>query len=174
MQTTPSRRDRISNILFWKYSGAEVIPNGRRLKPFVCKSRGSCKIGHQSKKILGIYPSMRIFDIKLFNPNAQSYRQLSLESCYKCKKKKRATNRESLTWNTDPLLHLCSAPLAAWEGLPRYFMPILPTSYPSNDRRDMQQQWDCSGPKSTFFDESSNYAPLQVPAIAPSSQTVTD
>ena len=30
------------------------------------------------------------FDIKVFNPNAQSYRRSSLESCYKREKKKRA------------------------------------------------------------------------------------
>ena len=50
------------------------------------------------------------------------------------------TKRESLTWNLQ--LHLCSAPLAAREGLHGHFMPVLPTSYSSNDRPDMQQQWD--------------------------------
>ena len=51
-------------------------------------------------------------------------------------------NRESWMWNMERSLHLCSAPLAEWEGLPGHFMPVLPTSYPSNDRPDMQQQWD--------------------------------
>ena len=44
--------------------------------------------------------------------------------------------------NMEPSLHLCSAPLAALKGLLGYFMPVLPTSYLSNDRPDMQQQFD--------------------------------
>ena len=39
---------------------------------------------------------MCIFDIKVFNPNAQSYRRSSLESCYKCKEKKKWAHEQRI------------------------------------------------------------------------------
>ena len=36
---------------------------------------------------------------------------------------------------------------------------ILPTSYPSNNTQNVQQQWHCSGANQLIFDDSSNYGP---------------
>ena len=111
----------------WRYSR---VVEGVVTKTICLQSRGSCKIGHQSKKIL---------DSRPLNPATN------------VRRKSGPTNRESLTWNMELSLHLCSAPLVAWEGLPRHFMPVFPTSYPSNDRLDRQQQWDWSSAKSAFL-----------------------
>ena len=54
------------------------------------------------------------FDVKVFNPNARSYGQSSLESCFRCEPRNESMNNASLKWSTAHLRPWSSPPQAEW------------------------------------------------------------